>query len=507
MGKGWGVIRGDVTTMVGRKPPAKSAGLPVLEGLGGVWPQEAMYDKLRFTGPAYHGGGVVRLGAKHTRGLVEYENVVRLQGFAPRDRLPGGIQYPGKLEMAGNGNGSAQGPHSLAYEFGGLSAPAFIPDGTMLDAREGMLVLSPGSYRGWCAATRARAPGLAACAMALPIRLRARMPGVHVWVDVNFWVQILETSNRPFPHLILPRDDTPGNEGLSRYTSPEGALPMVCDTFQSITLEVRNVPTVAELNVSRPHPSNPLWKPHFQQASPMADVNSFDWVIPNTLFQVVPSGWQSSDAVVRVEAERKQILNNTQVVHEVKITFAPVCAHSGSSGLQMLCLQLVYALDDSANWCAGSQPCLPSNFGCRLENPNAPGRCFVTSVPSHCLYFTVNKTTAVPITRHSVTPPPQKTTSLATTTPPPRQPTITAEPLAAPSMPSLAEHVQHVLDLVATLPDPLKQIQRYACTHAHTAIRLGRLCLCPSPCSSALRPGSPQLGTFGTSNKGVVLCG
>ena len=430
---------------MGLKPSALPS-RPVLEGLGGVWPSLPMYNDLQYMGPSYQGGGVVQTAAKKTNALVEYEHVVKLHKLMPFDSL-----LPTEISQG-----------TPTFELGTLSAPAFMPDGTMLDTHEGVLVLSPAFYKDLCKTLRNRAPKLQVCAMALPVTVNVASGDLRVSVSLDFWVQVLEPKTmdhlytdhaeyvayplNPLPRLVFPNDTTPGNEGMALYASAEKSLQMACDTTRELIMPVAGVPSLAALSVNRLHST--VWT----RAVPLAAATQSDDEArtPVTMLEPVPSAWHSSDAW--------DIAHVAVSGTDVKLTLAPKCDRKGSRGLQMVCLEVMYALDDH---CMGDTNvgCNPSNYGCRLENANSAGRCYATSAPSRCLYYTVTNPAETAVPRHTAPPMPAETLPPTTPPPAPTQPVIDA--VAEPPVAQNVQHIQHVLDLVAHLPDPHIQIQRY----------------------------------------------
>jgi hypothetical protein len=161
-------------------------------------------------------------------------------------------------------------------------AAAFVPKNTVIDANEGVLILSPAACKELCTKAYARAPSLAMCAVALPVRMNVSMArqGVggaarrlDVSVTLDFWVQILEPnfmatlysymSNvrtlasfraspaNPLPRIVFPRDTTAGSEGMALYSSAENALQLLCGAEQVVTMGVADVPSLAAFSVNR----------------------------------------------------------------------------------------------------------------------------------------------------------------------------------------------------------------------------------------------------------------
>jgi len=442
-GPGWVVIRGDVRMLVGTKPLALPH-RPVLEGLGGGWPNLPMYNELRYTGPSYQ-GGVVQMAAKKTNALVEYEHVVKLQKLMPYDSL--------LLSEISHGTPS--------FELGTVSSPAFMPAGTMIDSHEGVLVLSPASYKDLCLEVRGRAPELQFCAIALPVRVTVTAADGHtISASLDFWVQVLEPKKmedlysdisnlktmpeymayppNPLPRLVFPNDTTLGNEGMALYTSATKSLHVQCGTTRVITMPVEGLPTLAALSVNR------LKSTDWTKAVPLAE-SQIDSKAKNPvrLLDPVPSAWHASDAW-----DHEQVHVSGA---DVKLTLAPTCGRKGSRGLQMVCIQVTYALDDED---IGD---VPSNYGCHLENPNTAGRCYATSAPSRCLYYTVTNQNDTAMPRHTAPPMPTPTPPPPMPTPAPTQPVI--EAVAEPPAAVARANITHVLDLVAHLPDPHAQIK------------------------------------------------
>jgi len=454
------VIRGDVSSMVGKPPSALDGSRPVLEGMGGIWPSSPMYDELRFMGPCYWGGGAVRLAAKHTKALVEYEHVVKLQTLVPHDHL-----LPSKLTA----------PSETTFAMGSLAAPAFVPAGTVLDTAAGMVVLPPGSYRRLCADIRRRAPTLSVCAMALPVTMTVSRGDVRVSVGLDFWVQVLQPTQlvNPLPRIVFPA----GGDGEALYTSAETSLHMDCSSVRQVAMQVANVPPLSALAVSQPHPTD--------QTRATAVGPGFTATTPVSLLHPVPSGWHASDAWDPVHVA---VSGN-----EVTVTLAPQCGAPSSRGLQMVCLQVVYALDDACAPPGAADGCNPSNYGCRLENPGEPGRCYAMSAPSRCLFYTVTDPNEEALERHTAPPAPQATPPPPTPPPAPTQPTIVA--VAEP--PVASSHVHHVLDFVATLEDPQQQIARCVpappCAHV-LASRARQTACSPRPLAVVLEGGVGVLG-------------
>jgi hypothetical protein len=270
----------------------------------------------------------------------------------------------------------------------------------------------------------------------------------------------------PLPRLVFPQDTTAGNEGMSLYSSADRPLQIACDATQIVNMQVAHVPTVAGLSVNRVGPPTTsdslVWLKAVPLVAAQTDTAS---IVPTTLLDAVPSAWHSSDA---------WDTNHVSVDGTgVKVTLAPKCSRSGSTGLQMVCLQVSYALDDV---CMDSPagPCLhPSNYGCRLENPDTPGRCYAMSAPSRCLYYTVTNPAATAMPRHTAPPVPQATPPPPPPLPPPSQPVIEAVEEEPPT-PAAESHITHVLDLPAHLEDPQVQIQR-----SITLLRPLACCLMP----------------------------
>ena len=135
----------------------------------------------------------------------------------------------------------------------------------------------------------------------------------------------------PLPRLVFPQDTTAGNEGMSLYSSADRPLQIACDATQIVNMQVSHVPTVAGLSVNRV--DSLVWLKAVPLAAAQTDTES---IVPTTLLDAVPSAWHSSDA---------WDTNHVAVDGTgVKVTLAPKCSRSGSTGLQMVCLQVSYAL-------------------------------------------------------------------------------------------------------------------------------------------------------------------
>jgi len=414
-------------------------------------------------GPWYEGGCVVQLAAKKTCALVEYEHVVRVQSLVPHNPL-----LPGQ-----DGVGAAP-----TLKLGAMEEPGFIPEGTLVDAHARVLILSPQSCKALCSRVRGRAPNLQTCAIALPLSLTLALgvEGVEVSVGLDFWVQVLEPKSsqvlyaaamyqtsqsvhapyprNPLPRLVLPADSTSGKEGMALYTGARAALAVECGTTQEVTMQVRGLPSLAGLAVNRLHPTVLTKAVPVDALMSSAGVQSIgDAKVPVQLVEAMPTQWQPWDA-----------WNATSVTvteDQVVVKLAPACGVMASVGLHMVCLQISYALDDACMSAAGEAGCQPSNFGCRLENPDAPGRCFVTTAPSRCIHYMVTDAGAAPVAHHTVSPP-------ATPPPPPPPPAPALQPelvrVGEPDEPVLHGNtsVHHVLDFPRglQLPDPHVQIKR-----------------------------------------------
>jgi hypothetical protein len=397
----------------------------VLEGLGGVWPSSSMYDKLRYMGPWYRAKGAVELSAKHTRALVEYEHVVKLQTLVPQDQL-----LPSLLDS-----------HvTPTFEMGSIAAPGFVPDGTILDTEEGVVVLPPTSLRKLCQDIRRRAPTMPICAMALPVSVVVATSGVRVSAAVDFWVQVLEqkaSQLNPLPRLVAQEA---GPLGEALYSSAADSLPLECGQTKEVKMRLENLPSLTALDVSEMHPSD-------TSRAKAVDQPDAVFTSPVALIHPVPSAWHSSDAWDPAHVA----VSGT----DVTVTLAPKCGREGSRGLQTVCLQFIYMLDDE---CAPppADDCNPSNFGCMLENPNTRGRCYVTSAPSRCIFYTVTNPAQTARPRHTAAPPPEATPAPTPPPPPPAQPTI--QGVEDPVVPQT--HVHHVLDFASTLEDQQRQMHR-----------------------------------------------
>jgi len=218
-------------------------------------------------------------------------------------------------------------------------------------------------------------------------------------------------------------------------------------------MQVRGLPSLAGLAVNRLHPTVLTKAVPVDALMSSAGVQSIgDAKVPVQLVEAMPTQWQPWDA-----------WNATSVTvteDQVVVKLAPACGVMASVGLHMVCLQISYALDDACMSAAGEAGCQPSNFGCRLENPDAPGRCFVTTAPSRCIHYMVTDAGAAPVAHHTVSPP-------ATPPPPPPPPAPALQPelvrVGEPDEPVLHGNtsVHHVLDFPRglQLPDPHVQIK------------------------------------------------
>jgi hypothetical protein len=169
-------------------------------------------------------------------------------------------------------------------------AAAFVPKNTVVDANEGVLILSPAACKELCTKVYTRAASLAVCAVALPVRMSVSMAGrgvggavrrLTVSVTLDFWVQILEPNSmatlysynmpnvrtltsfraspaNPLPRIVFPRDTTPGREGMALYSSAENALQLLCGAEQVVTMGVADVPSLAALSVNRLPTGEPI---------------------------------------------------------------------------------------------------------------------------------------------------------------------------------------------------------------------------------------------------------
>jgi hypothetical protein len=455
-----------VTKLVGTKPAPLEAGLPVLEGLGGIWPSSSFYQQLQYKGPSYEGGCVVKLAAKKTCALVEYEHVVRMQALLPQNSL---LASEVVVDV------------SLTLGLGTIQEPAFIPKGTVVDANLRVLILSPESFKELCGILRGRAPKVQVCAMALPLSLTLVLKGMHVSVGLDFWVQILETKSslalypyitsdslhggpaaantprKPFPRLVLPADSTPGKEGMALYSSAHAPLAVQCGTSQKVRMQVRDMPSLPAMAVNRLHPT--VWTkavPLKALRDTTGQQSDGDGKVPVQLVEAIPTSWQAWDSWSPSSV--------TVTGDQVEVSLAPACGATASVGLHMVCLQLSYALDDECmGGGGGAAECMPSNFGCRLENPNNPGRCFVTSAPSRCIHYLVTDAAATVVARHTAAPPLTPTPAPPPPPPPPLQPTLVPVGEAPQTVRHGNTTVHHVLDFPRGLhlPDPQVQIQRY----------------------------------------------
>ena len=435
-GPGWAVVRGDVTTLQGKRPVAKSSKLPVLEGLGGTWPDLPFYEQLRTMGPWYGGGGAVRLAAKRTPARVEYEHVVHLQHF-----LPGNALLPSLLALG-----------APTFELGTLPEPAFVPAGTLLDPSEGVLILPPGPYKSMCTDARTRAPDIKVCATVLAVQARMAVPGIgQMAAGLDLWIQILEPvplqatgatgrwGSNPLPYLGSPVDSG-ANSGMGAYSTADTALQMTCDQDQTVVLPIHALPSLAVMKANKTDQSD---------GSKAFPIGASAAVQPDSRLDVRPA-WQSS------YAWQPPISHAVVKTNQVELSLAPKCSvfngNGRPGGLQMLCVQLTYWLDDQVLSGVGDTAAW-SNFGCNLENPSLPGRCFVTS-SSRCVFVHVSPSSPRPYNRTTVLP--QATaTPPPSTTPQPSQPVVEAVTKLAAS--SLGDGMTHVLDLKP--PDPLAQIK------------------------------------------------
>ena len=84
---GWAVVPGDARDALGRTPNPLAPGLPVLESLGGLWPEGAAYDAWRAQGPSYLPGAVSMEHDEAAAGAVRYSNTVQLHAYLPDDPL------------------------------------------------------------------------------------------------------------------------------------------------------------------------------------------------------------------------------------------------------------------------------------------------------------------------------------------------------------------------------------------------------------------------------------
>ena len=446
--------------LVGSKPAPLDAQRPVLEGLGGIWPSSSFYQELQYKGPSYEGGCVVKLAAKKTCALVEYEHVVRMQSLLPQNAM---LASEVVVDV------------SPTLRLGTIQEPAFIPKGTMVDAHLRVLILSPERFKELCGILRGRASKVQVCAMALPLNLNLALNGTSVSVGLDFWVQILEpkssralypyitsdslhgalaaanTPRNPLPRLVLPADSTPGNEGMALYSSSHAPLVVPCGTSPKVRMQVRDIPSLPAMAVNRLHPTVctkavPLKAPR----GTTGEQSDEDGKVPVQLVEAIPTAWQAWDSWSPPSV--------TVTGDEVEVSLAPACGATASVGLHMVCLQVVYALDDEC----GVAGCMPSNFGCRLENPNNQGRCFVTSAPSRCIHYLVTDAAATVVARHTATPPPTPTPAPPPPPPPPLQPTLVPVGEAPKTVSHGNTTVHHVLDFPRGLhlPDPQVQIQR-----------------------------------------------
>ena len=458
------VIRGDVRKLVGTKPAPLDAERPVLEGLGGIWPSSPFYQQLQYKGPSYEGGCAVKLAAKKTCALVEYEHVVRMQALLPQNAL---LASEVVVDV------------SPTLGLGTIQEPAFIPKGTMVDAHLRVLILSPESFKELCGILRGRASQVQVCAMALPLHLTLALKGMHVSVGLDFWVQILEpkssqelypyitsdslhggpaaanTPRKPLPRLVLPADSTPGKEGMALYSSAHAPLAVPCGISQKVRMEVRDMPSLQAMAVNRLHPT--VWTKAVPLKAPRGtagEQSDGDGKVPVQLVEAIPTAWQAWDSWSPPSV--------TVTGDQVEVSLAPACGATASVGLHMVCLQVSYALDDECMGGGGVAGCMPSNFGCRLENPNNPGRCFVTSAPSRCIHYLVTDAAATVVARHTAAPSPTPTPAPPPPPPPPLQPTLVPVGEAPKTVSHGNTTVHHVLDFPRglQLPDPQVQIQR-----------------------------------------------
>jgi hypothetical protein len=170
---GWAVVPGDARDALGRTPNPLAPGLPVLESLGGLWPEGAAYDAWRAQGPSYLPGAVSMEHDEAAAGAVRYSNTVQLHAYLPDDPLLAPF-LPSAVFAATYGA-------SLRYAVAPGATENFeLLPGVTVDATAGVLAFDPAAVFARCGAARARyADGrdLEMCAFAVPVVVAADSPG------------------------------------------------------------------------------------------------------------------------------------------------------------------------------------------------------------------------------------------------------------------------------------------------------------------------------------------